>query len=301
MPARITVRNPTGPARSLFLSDDEPHEVGRDPGCSIQIVHPSVSRHHARLSIDGQHWRVEDLGSKNGTFLSGEKIDGPQNLGTNALLQFGDVYCSLAPANRHTESIAGERLDHSRQWRMRLSPSLGSRGLVTESLQAILELSDFHRGFALLASEDKSQWRVISRSGIDSKEFDSDEFSGSLGSVRECVRTCRPVVCHELDPSSWLGGRPSVIEGGIQALMCLPLAVGDDLLGVIYADRTSPGEEISELDLNILESLASHAAMALALTRMEELVQSLSGDPADHGGWFAGVDGAGDDTLLLNP
>ncbi|MDX1569123.1 MAG: FHA domain-containing protein [Xanthomonadales bacterium] len=300
MPARLIIRNASGPARSVYLGDEEDHTLGRDPDCEVEIAHASVSRAHARVHVNGPDWQIEDLGSKNGTFVNGEKLSGTRKLQPGSVIQLGDVYCSMSRPDRHTESIADQRIDSSVRWRRRLSPSLGTGGLVRESVQAILQLSGFHRGFALL-NAGAGQWRVYCRSGIESGELDSKEFSGSLGSVRECVRTGQPVVCHHLDPATWLGGRPSVIEGGIQALLCLPLAVGDRLLGVIYADRTEPGESISELDLNILESLASHAALALAVSRMEEAMQSLAGDLDEQVVWSAGREATEDGTLLITP
>ena len=50
--------------------------IGRDRGCAVQIDADSVSRHHARLNVDGRDVSIEDLGSKNGTWVAGERIRG---------------------------------------------------------------------------------------------------------------------------------------------------------------------------------------------------------------------------------
>jgi len=49
--------------------------VGRGPECDLAIDSNLLSRHHARLFLDGQQLRVEDLGSSNGTFINGERIE----------------------------------------------------------------------------------------------------------------------------------------------------------------------------------------------------------------------------------
>jgi DNA-binding winged helix-turn-helix (wHTH) protein len=49
--------------------------IGRDPAAAVFIDNGSVSRHHARLTIGPQRVMLEDLGSKNGTFVKGEQID----------------------------------------------------------------------------------------------------------------------------------------------------------------------------------------------------------------------------------
>jgi DNA-binding winged helix-turn-helix (wHTH) protein len=48
--------------------------IGRDRGCAIRIDAESVSRHHARLNVIGGAVSIEDLGSKNGTWVGGDRI-----------------------------------------------------------------------------------------------------------------------------------------------------------------------------------------------------------------------------------
>jgi hypothetical protein len=54
--------------------------VGRDDEMDIIIDNPSVSRNHAEIRVEGNGWVVEDLGSSNGTFMKGEKIEAPYAL-----------------------------------------------------------------------------------------------------------------------------------------------------------------------------------------------------------------------------
>jgi DNA-binding winged helix-turn-helix (wHTH) protein len=50
--------------------------IGRDRGCAVRIDADSVSRNHARLIVTGREVSIEDLGSKNGTWVAGERISG---------------------------------------------------------------------------------------------------------------------------------------------------------------------------------------------------------------------------------
>lgn len=54
--------------------------IGRDPTCTIAIHAAEVSRRHARLLIDGDRITVEDLGSKNGTFVGTARVAGPTDV-----------------------------------------------------------------------------------------------------------------------------------------------------------------------------------------------------------------------------
>lgn len=63
----------------------QPLTIGRDPACDIAIFDRQVSRHHARLTPGAVGVTLEDLGSKNGTHVNGERIEQP------VTLQDGDV------------------------------------------------------------------------------------------------------------------------------------------------------------------------------------------------------------------
>lgn len=52
--------------------------VGRDLGCDISIQDDGISRKHFEVFIDGGSWWVRDLGSSNGTYLNGTRIDRAQ-------------------------------------------------------------------------------------------------------------------------------------------------------------------------------------------------------------------------------
>ena len=73
--------------------------IGRTPDCAVRIDSPQVSRHHARIRVHDGRATVEDLESKNGTFVDGARVDGPRRLedGENvcvgpALLIFREGY-----------------------------------------------------------------------------------------------------------------------------------------------------------------------------------------------------------------
>ena len=54
--------------------------IGREPGVDLLIDLPGVSRRHARIFIQNAQYLVEDLGSSNGTFLNGERLEVPRRL-----------------------------------------------------------------------------------------------------------------------------------------------------------------------------------------------------------------------------
>jgi DNA-binding winged helix-turn-helix (wHTH) protein len=75
----------------------EPGEtlIGRAPGAHVRIQSPKVSRHHARVVVDGDNVTVEDLGSKNGTFVNGRNVDGRTALAHGDELRLGQLSSAL--------------------------------------------------------------------------------------------------------------------------------------------------------------------------------------------------------------
>ena len=65
--------------------------LGRAPDAAVWIDAPGVSRHHARIRVDGGEAFVEDLGSKNGTYLGGNPVSTPSRLEDGDQIRLGTV------------------------------------------------------------------------------------------------------------------------------------------------------------------------------------------------------------------
>lgn len=89
--------------------------VGTDAAsCDIVFQDLSVSRQHARISIDAQdHVTVEDLNSRNGTFVDGEKLAGRKAINTNALVSMGTTTFMLVDREGERQTIVSPVLNNS--------------------------------------------------------------------------------------------------------------------------------------------------------------------------------------------
>ena len=65
--------------------------LGRDPEAGVYLDHPSVSRRHARITIGPGKTTLEDLASRNGTFLDGRKVSKAVALRHGAVVGLGLV------------------------------------------------------------------------------------------------------------------------------------------------------------------------------------------------------------------
>jgi DNA-binding winged helix-turn-helix (wHTH) protein len=98
-----------------FVLPDGASVIGRDPECAVWVDASGVSRSHARIDVErgGDIVRLEDLGSKNGTFVDGSPARGVVTLTNGSVVQVGSVSLTLRVWSRgkaaETERIGRPR------------------------------------------------------------------------------------------------------------------------------------------------------------------------------------------------
>jgi DNA-binding winged helix-turn-helix (wHTH) protein len=105
-------RGPAVAAYRLVLADHEvalrqgENLLGRVEDGAVWIESPTVSRRHARILVEGEKAILEDLASKNGTFLRGQRIAAPTPLHDGDVIRLGGVAMTLRAlgANQSTRT-----------------------------------------------------------------------------------------------------------------------------------------------------------------------------------------------------
>ncbi len=100
--------------RQVYVVTQESGHIGRGDEAEVQLADLSVSRLHARLSVDGESAWIEDLNSTNGTFVDGETIDGRRQLTDGCRIGAGHhvvLQCNL---------VDEQGADHARQLESKL-------------------------------------------------------------------------------------------------------------------------------------------------------------------------------------
>ncbi len=69
--------------------------IGRGPECTLVLDDEFASTRHARIFSRPEGWFVEDLGSRNGTFLGGSKLTGTAPVGVGSVLRIGRTTLEL--------------------------------------------------------------------------------------------------------------------------------------------------------------------------------------------------------------
>ena len=95
----IVVASPKGePAVGATFALDAITSLGRDVNNSIVLDDDFASASHAALTYRGRAWYVEDLGSTNGTFVNGSRVDGLSPIAFGDEVQLGQVRLRLERA-----------------------------------------------------------------------------------------------------------------------------------------------------------------------------------------------------------
>lgn len=107
------IANNNGSLLKLCYTAEKSISIGRDIGNTIApLSADGVSRNHAKIFVKDGKWMLEDLGSMNGTYRLGQKVEGTVELAVRDMLQFGKFIVSVdeievdAAADSETASAA---------------------------------------------------------------------------------------------------------------------------------------------------------------------------------------------------
>ena len=93
--------------RSIALGEGE-NVLGRDPDIAIYLDSAEVSRRHAHIVIAGQKAVLEDLGSKNGTYLNNRRIESAVPLTDGDQIRIGSILCTFRAVRPETSTETEE-------------------------------------------------------------------------------------------------------------------------------------------------------------------------------------------------
>jgi hypothetical protein len=260
----------------VVVRDGETVTLGRDDDNTLVVDHPRVSRRHAALMWADGGWRLEDLGSKNGTSVNGLAASGGP-LQSGDWISLGGVMGRFERlADAEVAQLAADREARRRtavERTRRLSADLAPWDLLLQLLDSAIEMVDAERAFVVVVAPD-GRPRVEAVRGYTPAQA-REGFAGSFGVLERVFESGASVVVANAQADPALRGRPSVAAQGLGTVACVPLTRERRIVGALYLDSRRAGAGFTELDLEMLEALAEHAGVLLAGIRLDERIRAL--------------------------
>jgi len=297
------VRGPN-PGTEYRLDADQ-SVLGRHPDCDIQLEVAAVSRQHARISREQGEYYVEDLGSRNGTFVNDQEVQGRRALRPGDQISICDCDFTFDWGNRElggpapnavlvedseqtigTSTIVstidaqgaerGTFLSARPEVKLKALIEIGKSLSRTVSLDQVLQkllgtlfnvFVQADRGFIVLQNvEDGPLIPVAVKHRYDDEE--TARISKTI--VRQAMQTKEAILSADAKTDARFDMAQSITDFQIRSLMCAPLlGSGERALGVIQID-TVDRKKFGGDDLEVLVSVAALAAVAIENAQLHE-------------------------------
>jgi len=281
-----------GPVRCTL--DESPVTVGRGAGCSIPVRDRFLSRQHLEFVSKGGSWFVRDLGSANGSWLNGRRVEGAERLRQGDTLSLGET--EIVVGGKRTDQLFA--LDDGRLTpglsipivapdgeETRSEPAFERAMTINELAMELIEDRPLDDLFEFILDRVRSVMRpsraALALFGRDSSQFAtiklrSDEESDHVELVisrtilAEVVREKKVVSIIDVGKDEKLSQAKSIALQNIRSAICAPLIVSGQVIGVLYVDFLLGTKDISDDDVRLMAQIARFAAAKVETTRLRD-------------------------------
>jgi serine phosphatase RsbU (regulator of sigma subunit) len=280
--------------------------VGRSTACDITLPDRFLSRRHARVFATENGWHIEDLGSRNGTFVNGTRVDAPTPVKPGDIITLSASMISVGgsserdtPSDITTDVPSTDRLLRSAAELLRQTgtppPEAASAdpAVLARYAARLALLNTIHQAMARSTALDELLDLLFDHIFDQFEPERTEVFMRCDDGSYTCVATrSKPgSVIRSLYSESLLsevGDRAmaalvtdtrsdhrfahaqSLVSAGVRCLLAAPLFAPDGAFGLIVLGSNAAVRQYTEEDLELLVTLASVTALRvrnLALTR----------------------------------
>jgi transcriptional regulator with GAF, ATPase, and Fis domain len=295
----------SGPLKGrLFPLTKDQICIGRDPSNEISLLDSLVSRRHCIIRKQGEEFRLQDLESRNNTFVSGVPVrervlvQGDQiRVGNSVLIFQGpnrDSIPGYASLSLDATPVPGAatvilRKEDARYLQPSRPDALPATAKTVRDLNVLLDFSrtlNSVRGLA--AVQDKVLEAVLAivpadQAAILLTDNGTAGFSSVLGRDRRLganqpihasqtilnrvLEENLAVLSNDVQSDDAYREADSLLERRVHSVLAVPLEVQGNVLGVMYLDASSPGVRFDSDLLQLVTTLGNIAALAIENAR----------------------------------
>jgi serine phosphatase RsbU (regulator of sigma subunit) len=301
MPRELLVHCPDGQMKTVPLTGGR-LSIGRSSAAELCFPEDAgLSRQHFVFEPEGENWTVQDLGSKNGTFVNniplkarlilkpGDRVTAGHlaivyspdtaDPAAGVVVFEGDtsspttstVVTSLEGALSHQTMAmerGGPKASAPMQALIRAGQELAENRPLNELFPVILDLSiqavNAQRGVLMILGGDQ----LIPRA------HKGDGFRISTAVRDRVLKERSSILVRDAQLDDAFKGRMSIVEQKVHTMMAAPLQTKDRIIGLIYLDSPFILREFTKDDLNLLTVMANIAAVRIENARLAEVEQA---------------------------
>jgi phosphoserine phosphatase RsbU/P len=280
--------------------------LGREAkDCDFVIANQAVSRVHAQISLVDGRYVIEDLKSRNKTYVNNQLVESRTALNENDRIKICDflaTFHSDSPSERKTPLPAhlrgAEREDDDvadgpstvqatlsrlpQHQLLEAQPADRVRALleISNSLVQTLELDQLlekiaevllntfrqaDRCFIILRDEQDHLIPRVIKLRRPTPDA-SPRFSRTI--VRKCLDSTQAFLSEDASTDSKFSLSQSITDFRILSVMCAPLVANEKAFGVIQLDSQDRSKKFTQDDLKLLLGVANQASVAFEMARM---------------------------------
>ncbi len=149
-----------------------------------------------------------------------------------------------------------------------VNSSLDQTEVLNTVMDTIIELTGAERSFLMLFDEQSDGLEVEVARNINRETLEGSSFEISRSIVRRVSETGQPVATTNAQADPRFARQDSIISYNLRSILCVPLKIRDQTIGVIYADNRIMSGIFVDTDRDVLAAFANQAAVAIENARL---------------------------------
>jgi len=303
MSRELLIQGPDGQTKTVPLNGER-ISVGRSSAAELCFPEDAgLSRQHFAFEAQADDWTVQDLGSKNGTFVNniplkarlvlkpGDRItaghlvivfspdaagrdngvvvfDGTETNSPSTSTVVTSLEGALSNQTMAIERGGGPKSSAPMQALIRAGQELSENRPLEELFQVILDLAiqavNAQRGVLLTLEGEQ----------LIPQAHKGDGFRISTAVRDRVLKEKCSILVRDAQLDDAFKGRMSIVEQKVHTMMAVPLQTKDRIIGIIYVDSPFVLREFTKSDLELLTVMANVAAIKIEHARLAEVEQA---------------------------
>jgi len=181
---------------------------------------------------------------------------------TRSVIQNAQKYLKLLEKSLGQDAGAG-RLAALYQVSQSLGVSLDVDEVLTQVMDAVIQLTGAERGFLTLIETDSTNLNLVAARNIQRENLQREDMNISHTVIQSVIDSGDGVITTDAQDDPRFSKQESVIFYALRSIMCAPLRARGRVIGAIYVDNRAQSGLFTKEDLNLLNTFATQAAVAI--------------------------------------